>query len=125
MSTAETGQPRSRRTVDIVDETFIRADAGAVRELLDAQSTARRAWPDLRLRVVRDRGRKGMRWTVTGAIDGEMEVWLEAWRDGVIVHHFVRGLAARGPALTAARRHSRRWKPVIHEIKDLLEGRDR
>ena len=40
-----------------------------------------------------DRAEKGTRWTVTGDVDGSMEVWLEPQARGTLVHWFVRGEA--------------------------------
>ncbi len=37
-----------------------------------------------------DRGLDGIRWSVTGAWVGSLEVWLEAVGDGVVVHHYAR-----------------------------------
>jgi hypothetical protein len=39
--------------------------------------------------VVEDRGEVGHRWTVTGALTGTMEVWLQPVLDGVILHYFL------------------------------------
>lgn len=109
--------------VDIVDETFIRAAPEVVRETLDDGSWVARVWPHLRPTVTRDRGPKGVRWAVTGQVVGEMEVWLEPFRDGVVVHHYVRG--HRGPRAPrdVATRHTLRWKRAVHSLKDRLEGR--
>ena len=111
------------RAVDIVDDTFIRTSPAVARAFLDRPGLAELAWPGLRLEVVRDRGLKGVRWRITGAVEGSMEVWLEPWHDGVVVHHYVRGRAVSGWPAAVARRHSTRWKTVIHAAKDELEGR--
>jgi hypothetical protein len=108
--------------IDIVDETFIRASAEVVRASLDDGAWVLQVWPHLATTVTRDRGLKGVRWSVTGQVVGEMEVWLEPFRDGVVVHHYVRG--HRGPRAPrdVATRHTLRWKRAVHLLKDRLEG---
>jgi hypothetical protein len=110
------------RRIDIVDETFIRAAPEVVRASLDDEAWTARVWPHLAASVSRDRGLKGVRWRVTGQVVGEMEVWLEPFRDGVVVHHYVRG--ERGPRAPrdVATRHTLRWKRAVHGLKDHLEG---
>jgi hypothetical protein len=58
---------------------------------------------------------------VTGAVVGEMELWIEPYWDGAIVHHYVRG--TRGPSAPSdvVDRHRRRWKREVHSLKDYLE----
>jgi len=107
--------------VDITDDTFIRATPERVRAGLD-DASAQVVWPHLRLHVERDRGVKGVRWVVTGQVDGEMEVWIEPYRDGAIVHHYVRGTRGAGAPRDVATRHTLRWKRVVHRLKDSLEG---
>ena len=116
-----TGPVRDRR-IDIIDETFIRAAPQVVRASLDDEAWTEQIWPHLSREVTRDRGVKGVRWSVTGQVVGEMEVWLEPFRDGVVVHHYVRG--TRGPRAPrdVATRHTLRWKRAVHGLKDRLEG---
>jgi hypothetical protein len=113
---------RSRR-IDIVDETFVDAAPALVRAQLDDDDWADRVWPHVRRQVARDRGLKGVRWKVTGQVDGEMEVWIEPWWNGAVVHHYVRG--TRGPRAPrdVAVRHTLRWKRAVHGLKDRLEGK--
>jgi hypothetical protein len=112
-----------RLRVDIVDETYIRADPAAIRARLDDEAWADQVWPHLERSVARDRGVKGVRWTVTGQVVGEMEVWIEPFWDGAVVHHYVRGVrGTRGPRDVAVR-HTLRWKRAVHGLKDLLEGK--
>jgi hypothetical protein len=108
--------------IDIVDETFIRASPELVRPTFDDHGWVAQVWPHLAPSVTRDRGPKGVRWAVTGQVEGEMEVWLEPFRDGVVVHHYVRG--HRGPRAPrdVATRHTLRWKRAVHGLKDRLEG---
>ncbi len=110
------------RRVDIVDETFIRASPEAIRAHLDDQAWMGQIWPHLRLELVRDRGPKGVRWAVSGQVVGEMEVWIEPYWDGAVVHHYVRGTRAPGAPRDVGTRHTLRWKRAVHGLKDRLEG---
>jgi len=89
-------------------------------------------WPDLVLRVIADRGERGIRWTAHGALVGSMEVWLEPVLDGTVLHYFLRAdppdvsgapapLPRRKAAAETARRH-RAAKALALELKDRLEG---
>ena len=113
----------SRRTtrVDVVDDTFIRATPARIRASLEEEWLAG-VWPHLRVQLQRDRGVKGVRWAVTGQVVGEMEVWIEPYWDGAIVHHYVRGTKGAGAPRDVATRHTLRWKRAVHRLKDLLEG---
>ena len=73
-------------SIQIADETFVAADPVDVGRAVADPASWSRWWPDLRLKVVEDRGEAGQRWTVTGALTGTMEVWLETMMDGVILH---------------------------------------
>ena len=108
--------------IDIVDETFIRASPQVVRDCLDDRAWVGQVWPHLAPTVTRDRGLKGVRWAVTGQVVGEMEVWLEPFRDGVVVHHYVRGHRGLRAPRDVATRHTLRWKRAVHALKDRLEG---
>ena len=107
--------------VDIIDETYLRAAPAVVRGWLDDEERLDRLWPHLRRTLVRDRGLKGLRWAVDGAVVGEMEVWIEPFWDGAIVHHYVRGERASGAPPDVAVRHQLRWKRAVHALKDRLE----
>ena len=111
----------STSRVDIIDETYLRAAPAVVRGWFDDAGRLDRLWPHLRRTLVRDRGPKGLRWRVDGAVVGEMEVWIEPYRDGVILHHYVRGSRARGAPADVAVRHQLRWKRAVHALKDVLE----
>ena len=79
--------------------------------------------------VVEDRGPAGHRWTVTGALTGTMEIWLEPSFDGVILHYFLHaepsGVAAWQLAKMnlAKMNHKRRvaGKNMAFEVKRTLE----
>ncbi|MBU9765560.1 polyketide cyclase / dehydrase and lipid transport [Mycobacterium sp. TNTM28] len=117
-------------SIQIADETFVCADPVAVGAAVADAASWRRWWPDLVLKLVEDRADKGQRWTVTGALTGTMEVWLEAVMDGVVLHYFLHaepsGATARQLADMdlAAMNHRRRvaGKAMAFEIKQRLEA---
>jgi len=119
-------------SIQIADETYVAADGARVGAAVADPSNWRRWWPDLRLQVVEDRADKGIRWTVTGALTGTMEIWLEPMRDGldgVVLHYFLHaeptGVAAWQLArLNLAKAiHRRRvaGKNMAFELKATLE----
>ncbi|MGH3745701.1 MAG: hypothetical protein ACRDTP_12645, partial [Mycobacteriales bacterium] len=60
-------------------------------------------WPDLELTVFQDRGLDGQRWTVTGALVGTAEIWLQPFADGTVLHVFLRcDVTRRGSATEPA-----------------------
>lgn len=114
--------------IDIADETFLVTDRAGLAARLAEPGLWRSWWSELDLSISEDRGEAGMRWEVRGRLSGTAEIWLEPWRDGVIVHWFVRARLARrraaGVGNEAAglrnemvRAHKRR----IHRLKDELE----
>lgn len=114
--------------VDLVDETFVVAEPGPVAAAVRDPARWAAWWPDLQLSVFQDRGDAGVRWNVRGALTGSMEVWLEPYGDGVIVHHYVRcDVAGDRPVSPAAaarqrRRRERHAKRVFWALKDELEA---
>jgi hypothetical protein len=118
--------------VDLVDETFVVADRTLLARQISDPALWLEWWPDLRLSVVTDRGVDGIRWSVSGALSGTAEIWLEPWRDGVIVHWFLRaGLPHRGSRASGSlaerecarlrHRYATAFKRRIHALKDDLE----
>jgi hypothetical protein len=123
--------------VDLIDETFIVADPATVAAALADPRRWRQWWPDLELAVFMDRGEQGVRWTVTGALVGSSELWLQRFGDGVIAHYFLRvdptrGGSATEPASVRPRRRRRwaqrlareralAWKRAVNALKDELE----
>jgi hypothetical protein len=113
----------------IADETFVCADPVDVGKAIANPANWRRWWPDLRLTVIEDRGPSGHRWTVTGALTGTMEVWLEAVLDGVVLHYFLHAEPSGATARELARmdvakmNHRRRvaGKKMAFEVKQKLE----
>ena len=81
--------------MDIADDAFIEASPARVAAAVADPRNHAIWWPHLTLTRVRDRGVKGQRWVVDGQIVGSMEIWVEPYRDGTIVHHYVRGLRER------------------------------
>ncbi|MDI3313774.1 MAG: polyketide cyclase / dehydrase and lipid transport [Mycobacterium sp.] len=116
-------------SIQIADETFIAADARRVSAAIADPAGWRRWWPDLRLRVVEDRAEKGIRWAVTGALTGTMEIWLEPSLDGVLLHYFLHAEPSGAAAWQLARMnlakitHRRRvaGKKMAFEVKEKLE----
>ncbi|MGH4026087.1 MAG: polyketide cyclase / dehydrase and lipid transport [Pseudonocardiaceae bacterium] len=81
-------------SVDVVDETWFAVPPRVLAAVLAHRESWPQIWPDLQLEVFADRGEEGLRWTVTGALVGSMEVWLEQVDPGTVLHYFLR---ADGP----------------------------
>ncbi len=113
---------------DIADDTFVVAEPTSVAAVVADPASWRRWWPDLRLTVTRDRGAQGIQWAVRGALAGSMEIWLEPWGDGVVLHWYLRPHAADDPAWSRRRVERERerrvvaWKREVHALKDRLEA---
>jgi hypothetical protein len=116
-------------SIQVADETFVCADPVDVGKAVADPASWRRWWPDLRLSVVEDRGPAGQRWTVSGALTGTMEIWLEPSFDGVILHYFLHAEPAGIAAFELAKMnlpklvHKRRvaGKDMAFELKRKLE----
>jgi hypothetical protein len=116
-------------SIQIADQTFIAADPAAVGNAVSDASNWLRWWPDLYLDTVEERQEKGIRWVVTGALTGTMEIWLEQMLDGVILHYFLHAEPAGAAAWQLARMnlakmtHQRRvaGKNMAFELKMKLE----
>jgi hypothetical protein len=119
-------------SVDVVDQTFLAVPPAVVAAEFAAPSRWAVLWPDLALEVVSDRGPAGLRWTVTGALVGSMEVWLEPVLDGTVVHYFLRAdqpgpngrPAVAAPRWVAAEAQARQRaaKAIAFALKDRLEA---
>ena len=108
--------------IDLIDETYV---AVAPERLVDAVADPglwRRWFPGLARQVFMDRGVKGVRWSVTGEIDGSVEVWLEPAGPGTIVHWYVRG---EHPGASMATRLRREYLRAVNQgmfaLKDAAE----
>ncbi|CAM4449112.1 hypothetical protein MB901379_02935 [Mycobacterium basiliense] len=116
-------------SIQIADETYIAADGARVGATVADRCRWSRWWPDLQLQVTEDRAEKGIRWAVTGALIGTMEVWLEPSLDGVVLHYFLHAEPAGVAAWQLARMnlakmtHRRRaaGKKMAFEVKTTLE----
>ncbi len=108
--------------VDIIDETFI--DASAVRLAATFADPRNHPlwWPHLQLVLQADRGASGSQWRIFGAIEGNMEIWLEPHWEGAIVHHYVRGVCPAGAGRQIRHRHALRWKAAVNALKDRIES---
>lgn len=126
-------------TVDLVDETFIVVDPVRIAGIVAEPSRWSTWWPGLHPVVFMDRGLEGIRWTITGDLVGSAEIWLESYRDGVVVHHYLRAEPTEPGSTTRPRRitdsargrraadrlrrqHALSWKRTIWALKDELEG---
>ena len=125
-------------TVDLVDETFLVVDRPGLARIVADPRRWRQWWPDLDLEIFMDRGLDGIRWTARGAWAGSVEIWLEAFGDGVVLHHYARldpvdrrtGMPRAEPTdaagwRRAARdraRRARAWKQVVWALKDEVEA---
>jgi hypothetical protein len=116
-------------SIQVADQTFVAADPAEVGKAVSDPASWRRWWPDLRLGVIENRGDRGIRWTVTGALTGTMEVWLDPALDGVVLHYFLHAEPAGAAAWQLARmnlaklNHRRRvaGKRMAFEVKRTLE----
>lgn len=126
-------------TVDLVDENYLRAPIERVAEAVHDEARWRLWWPDLRPAVFMDRGTAGIRWNITGALVGSMEIWLEAYEPplgGVLLHYYLRadptapGSGSRRATVSrrAGHLHSLRWarsgKQNLWNLKDELEAHE-
>jgi len=113
-------------SVDVVDETFLAVPPEAVAAAFAEPAAWARYWPDLVLSAYLDRGAKGLRWTVAGALVGTMEVWLEPVLDGTLLHYFLRADLPGEQTPRRVRREVRRRqlaaKRVSLGLKATLEG---
>jgi hypothetical protein len=114
--------------LDLIDESFLVAAPAEVARVVRDPNRWQQWWPDLDLCVFQDRGEQGVRWNVRGALAGSMEVWLEPYGDGVIVHYYLRCDPPAGrtlpprAAVRELRRRALRAKQVFWALKDELEG---
>lgn len=119
-------------SIQVADQTFVAAPAQSATALISDRANWRRWWPDLQLSVVQDRAEQGVRWKVSGPLNGTTELWLEPVLDGFVLHYFLHAepadeLPAEPRALVAdlaKRNHRRRvaGRAMAFEVKDRLES---
>jgi hypothetical protein len=103
---------------DLADDTFLSVGPAVVAAAVAEPGRWALWWPDLTVTVTRNRGMQGLQWQVGGGLDGTAEVWLEPWRDGTILHFYLRA----GLDDAARARRDRSWKASVHALKDELEA---
>lgn len=112
--------------IDIADDTVIYASSFEISAVIREQSTWVRWWPDLTLQVYGDRGDKGLRWIVTGALVGSSEMWLESIKpvrveeSATIVHYYLRANPTRNGSEVQSRAatHSARERREVHKLRE-------
>jgi hypothetical protein len=115
--------------LEVIDQSWIAVDPGRIAAVVADSGRERDWWPDGALRVVEDRGREGVRWAIVegSAVEGSVEIWLQARHDGAVLHYFIRAdrVGGRWTSRDLARerrRHERRAKRVFWVVKDELEA---
>lgn len=116
-------------SIQVADQTFITAEPADVGLAVADSASWRRWWPDLWLEVTENRRELGVRWAVTGALHGTMEVWLQPMLDGVVLNYFLHAEPVGASAWQLSRmnlarlNHRRRLagKTMAFEIKAHLE----
>jgi carbon monoxide dehydrogenase subunit G len=78
-------------SVDLADETYVAVAPEVLAGRLADPSLLAEWFPALRFDVFMDRAEKGIRWSITGEVEGSMEVWLEPMAAGTLVHWYLRG----------------------------------
>lgn len=114
--------------LDLIDETYIVGEPERLRDLVCDEHRWRRWFPDLELTCFEDRGERGKRWTVAGALVGTAEVWLERSGEGTIVHVFVQAdpvRQVRCPRRLGRRMHRRYAVPLKREITAVKDDVER
>jgi hypothetical protein len=106
-----------------------RAGGGYGWVTLDVPVGLRRGRIKLKASIPNSREWEGFTWTLEeGDLVGRAEWWLEAFKDGTIVHYFLdveRGPRARRRLSTQLRRHRWAIRRGLNALKDLLEDRSR
>jgi hypothetical protein len=117
--------------LDLVDETFIAAPNSLLASVVADPDRWRQWWPKRRVEVFMDRGLKGQRWSIAGDLVGSAEIWLEEFRDGVVLHYYLRAdpvPSARAADLSPGRLDRLRraeatsWKRTVWALKRECEA---
>jgi hypothetical protein len=101
---------------------FVVAPPSRISDVVRDPSHWGRWWPDLVLTVTEDRGERGMRWEVSGAVVGSAELWVEPVMDGAVLHWYLRGDARLGPAGRETSRRRAEWLRAAISLKAQLEA---
>ncbi|EGD55832.1 hypothetical protein [Gordonia neofelifaecis] len=119
-------------SIQVADEVFVAAAPSLAGAVVGDRARWRQWWPDLELTVVEDRANQGVRWTVTGPVDGTMEIWCEECMDGFVLHYYLHAEPAaelptdprsRMDAIAEMNRVRRiAGKDMSFHVKWLLEG---
>lgn len=120
--------------VDLVDETFIAASPQRLAAPVADPARWHDWWPARTVEVFMDRGVKGQRWSIAGDLVGSAEIWLEEFRDGTILHYYVRADEPGATGTSADSPRSRRradrlrreealaWKRTVWALKQEMEA---
>lgn len=118
---------RSRAWQDVAAAAHLAVPPPQARALLVRTGLWEHCWPGLVLDVSEDRGPKGVRWTVEGALRGSAEVWLEPWRASCVAHVYLRGEGGPRTASSSSTRtvgtYGERTRRLLFWAKDRLEQR--
>ena len=112
-------------SLNLVDETYVVADRQVLAAVVADRARWHQWWPELTLTVFMDRGVDGIRWSISGALVGSSEIWLEQVGDGVLLHYYLRAetaLRGRCKIDKVRNRHAMAWKRSVWALKDELEG---
>ena len=117
-------------SIDVADETFVVSSPAAVAAYVSDPARWRAWFKGLTLTVVEDRGLHGVRWKAAGELVGTAEIWIEAVKDGAVIHTFLRGECGSRSGARAQREAASLWalrvKAMAFGVKDALEeGRQR
>lgn len=118
--------------LDLVDETFLVVSPARLAPVFADAGGWAAWWPTLTLELAEDRGLEGVRWRVRGPLQGTSEVWLEPYKDGTIVHFYLRvdpsGSVPTDPARRRRladrlrREYAVDFKRRLNALKDELES---
>ena len=106
-------------SLDLVDETYLVTDRQVLAEVVADRARWQRWWPELTLSVFMDRGVDGIRWSISGALVGSSEIWLEPVGDGVLLHYYLRAdpaLPGRRKIDMLRKRHAMAWKRSVWSL---------
>jgi hypothetical protein len=115
------GEEPALSEIDLIDESWVAVPPADLVGPLTADGLWQAWFPRLSRVVFMDRAEKGVRWSVTGELVGSVEVWLEAFRQGTIVHWYVRADAPGGRADRLRERYVRAINEGMFMVKDEAE----